>query len=372
MKDRILHIVIYLIGLICLLIFIAIRIPDFFNLLVKEKVVPEYWENTPYGELYNFNRIGHFKEELPPSSLKYRHTSKHPELKEADILTFGDSFFDFARIPTFPEKLGDTLGKKVYFARYDYPLNTLAENKYPKGIPKILIYETAERYIPVRFSKPHVNTFVPDTRSAFRKSLANLREKLFVKDSEVRYSLLLTRSYLTEKLYSMIATLKFDLFGYIAETTPIFALNQPIPWLFYYEEVNEDVTSFYYQHSEEDIARYCDNIADLRKKLKEEYNLDMVFMPVPCKYTIYHKFVNQHTYNNLLPRIYEGLEDRGVPVVRLFDDFIKSDEILYYGTDTHWNPKGLEIALRITVDCIKDRIAHQIALDSIHTPENQY
>jgi hypothetical protein len=369
MKDRILHIVIS-VGFICLLIFTAIRIPSFFNMLVKEKVIPEYWENTPYGELYNFNRIEHFKEDLPPATIKYRYTPKQPEIKEADILTFGDSFFDFARITTFPERLGDTLNKRIYFARYDYPLNTLAQNNYPKGTQKLLIYETAERYIPVRFSKPQVNTWVPDTRGVIRKSLANARDKLFIKDSEVRYSLLLTRSYLTEKLYAKVATLKFDMFGYIAETTPVYALNQPIPWLFYYEEVNEDVTSFYYQHSEEDIARYCDNIADLRMKLKNEYNLDMVFMPVPCKYTVYHKFVNQHTYNNLLPRIYKGLEKRDVPFVRLYDDFINSKEILYYGTDTHWNPKGLDMALRKTVDCIKDRIAVQIALDSIHSMNN--
>jgi hypothetical protein len=353
-------------GFSCLCALVAIRIPGFFNILVKEKVIPEYWENTKYGELYNFNRIAHFKEDLPPSTIKYRYTPKHPDLKAADIITFGDSFFDFTRITTFPERLGDTLHKRVYYSRYDYPLNELAENNYAKGNPKVLLYETAERYIPVRFSKPQENEYIRDTRSNFRKLMVVIWHKVFIKDSEVSYSLLLTRSYISEKVYSMIATLKFDALGYIAETTPVYSLKQKVPWLFYYEEVNKDVTSFYYKHSDEDIERYCNNIADLRNKLKDRYNLDMLFMPVPCKYTIYHKFVNQDAYNNLLPRIYKGLEKRGVPVIKLYDDFIQSKEILYFGTDTHWNKKGLDLALDKTLNYINKTGTGLIAIDSTH------
>lgn len=349
MNNRVLRIIIYITGLICFIIFLAVRFPVLFNLMVKEKVVPEYWENTPYGELYNFNRIAHFREDLPPSTVKYRFTEKCPTLQEADIIIFGDSFFDFTRLTTFPEKLGDTLNKRVFYSRYDYPLNTLAEEKYKKGPERLFIYETAERYIPVRFAEPQVSTYTPDTRSKLRKKLAHWRDVAFIKDSELRYSLLLTRSYLTQDIYSRVATFKFDHFGYIAETTPVYSLKYETPWLFYYEEVNKDVTSFYYQHSDEDIERYCDNIADLRSKLKESYNLDMVFMPIPCKYTVYHKLVNDDKYNNLLPRVYDGLEARGVPVIKIFDQFMQSDEILYYGTDTHWNKKGLDMAVNETV-----------------------
>jgi hypothetical protein len=370
MKPKTLLILIYIAGFICLSTFIAIRVPAFFNLLAKDKVIPEYWENTKYGELYNFNRIAHFKEDLPPSTIKYRFTPKHPDINEADILTFGDSFFDFARIPTFPERLGDTLHRRVFYARYDYPLNTLAENNYRKGSPRLLIYETAERYIPLRFSMPHENEYRPDTRSKLRKALAALWHVIFVKDSEVRYSLFLTRSYFTEKIYSLIATFKFDVFGYIAETTPAYALNQDVPWLFYYEEVNEDNTSFYYQHNDADIETYCNNIADLRKKLKDRYNLDMLFLPMPCKYTVYHKFINEDPYNNLLPRIYKGLEKRGVPVIKVYDDYVQSNEILYFGTDTHWNTRGLDIALSRTLQYLKQYDSGFIALDSVDQPNS--
>lgn len=371
MKEKNLKILVYLAGLIGLCGFIAVRYPAFFNVLIQGEVIPDYFENTRYGELYNFNNIAHFKEDLPPSSIKYRYKPYHPTLEDADIITFGDSFFDFTRMKTFPEKLGDTLQKKVYFARYDYPLNYFAEKGYTNTQRKVLLYETSERYIATRFANPHTVTYAPDQRGKMRKMIADVRDKTFLTDGEVRYSLLLARSYLTKNAHDWIATLKFDLFGYISSITPVYAFHNDEPWLFYYEEVNQDSTSFYYPHTDEDIDRYCDNIADLRLKLKSGYNLDMIFMPVPSKYTIYHKIVNDDPYNDLLPRLYKGLSERGVPYIDLYEDFLQAEEVLYYGTDTHWNPKGLDMALRKTVSRVREMGDDQIAFDSIHSSINQ-
>lgn len=371
-KDKIAKTAVYLAGAFSLVCFLAIRIPALFNALVFEKVIPEYWENTKYGELYNFNRIDHFKEDLPPAGIKYRYTDKHPSVNEADLLTFGDSFFDFARLITVPEKLGDTLGKRVFYARYDQPLNYLAENGYEAGDSKILLYETTERYIPFRFSEPHQLTYIPDTRSAFRLKLAAIRDFIFLKDDEVRYSLLLSRSYATAGLYAQVATLKFNAFGYIASTTPVYSLKPKTPWLFYFEEVNDENTSFYYNHSNADIENYCNNIADLRVKLKQYYNLDMVFLPAPSKFTIYSTLVDTIPYNNLLPRIYSGLEKRGVPVIDLYDDFIQSADTLYYATDTHWNEKGLQLVVDKTTGFLNRLCPVQITeLDTTDYRQNQ-
>jgi hypothetical protein len=71
----------------------------------------------------------------------------------------------------------------------------------------------------------------------------------------------------------------------------------------------------------------------------------MIFLPIPSKYTIYHKVVNDDPYNKFLPRLFAGLEERDVPYIDLYSEYIKHDEILYYGTDTHWNQKGVDIAL---------------------------
>ena len=350
MKPKYLKLIIYISGFVCAYIFVAIRIHPMFNTILKEKVLPDYWENTQWGELYYFNYIKYFKEkDLPHCADKYRFTPKHPKLDEADVLTFGDSYFDFTRMTTFPEQLGDSLNRKVYYARMDRPLRYLEENKYKKDERKILIYESAERYIPTRFTVPHHLQPPVDHRNQIRRKIADVRDFIFPENTEQLYNVILTRSYFTNEIYSDIATVKFDAFKYIASTTPKYSLKYDIPWLFYYEQTNNEPTSFYYPFTDEEINTYCDNIADLARKLDEKYNLEMVFMPIPSKYTIYHKLINNDEYNNFLPRLCHGLEQRNIPCVDVYNDFMSSDQVLYYGTDTHWNQNGLKIALRNTL-----------------------
>jgi len=358
MNEKALRWIINIAGIVCLYAFLAIRFQPLFNLVVQEKILPEYWENTKYGELYYFSFIKNFREKnLPKYREKYRHTPKHPKLQDADILTYGDSFFDFSRLVTFPERLGDSLHQKVHYERFfdDHrPLVNLLENDYKNTQPKILIYESAERYIPHRFMKKHEMEVRNDKRSKIRKAVANFRDLLFLELTEAKYTTLINRSYFTTYIYSLIATIKFNVFSYITSLTPKYCFTKDSPWLFYYEQTNDNPTSFYYKHTQEEIDNYCNNIADLSHKLKKYYNLDMIFMPIPSKYTIYHKLLNNDNYNNFLPMLYDGLEKRGVPVVKLYEDYDKADDILYFGTDTHWNEKGLQIALNKAVDVIND------------------
>lgn len=356
MSERLLKWIIYIAGFGCLYIFIAIRVQPLFNAVLLEKTIPEYWENTEYGELYYFSMIKDFREKnLPHYIPKYRHTERHPKLQDADILTYGDSFFDFSRMETFPERLGDTLNQKVYYERFidDHrPLVHLLKNHYSNNKPKIMIYESAERYIPFRFTEPHEFVVPKDERSTIRQNFAKIRDWIFLEDTEVKYTTLLKRSYLTTYLYSAVTTFKFKVFKYISSLTPKYALDKDRPWLFYHEQLNNENSSFYYQFTDEEIDLYCRNISDLAKKLKEKYDIEMIFMPIPSKYTIYHTLLNNDKYNNFLPRLYEGLKSYGVPVVELYDVYKNNKDVLYYGTDTHWNEKGLNIALNKALDVI--------------------
>lgn len=363
MSEKALKIIIYISGVICLYAFLAIRIEPMFNAVLKEKVIPEYWENTRYGELYYFNFIKHFREkDLPPHDVKYRFSEKHPSLGEADMFLFGDSFLDFSRMKTFPERLGDTLGIRTYYARYDFPLEYFADSSFNNNKEKILIYESAERYIPIRFTDPHELFPYHDNRSGIRKTIADIRDMVFLENTEVLYSTLMMRSYFTTGIYSLISTLKFDVFNYITNKTPKYIVDEEQPWLFYFDQLNGEPSSFYYQHSEEEIDTYCNNIKDLADKLYDNYKLKMVFMAIPSKYTIYHDLLNDDKYNNFIPRLYAGLEERGIPVIPVYEDFIDADEVIYYGTDTHWNKKGLTIALENAVE----------VLDSLNIKEQNY
>jgi hypothetical protein len=351
MNEKLLKIIIYTAGALCLYAFVAVRFPILFNAVLKEKIIPEYWENTKYGELYYFSLIHDFREEgLPHYSIKYRFTEKAPSVQEADILTFGDSFFDFSRITTFPERLGDTLGKRVFYERMDLPLQYLAGHGYKNSEEKILLYESAERYIPDRFTTPQRKELTVDQRSRPRQIVGEARDLIFQENTAVLYSTFLLRNILTTDLVSLSNTFKFKVFGYITPLTPKYYLGGDTPWLFYHDQLNEEPSSYYYHHTDEEINTYCDNIADLSGTLYDQYKLKMVFMAIPSKYTINHTLLNDDPYNNFLPRMYEGLEKRGIPVIRLYEDFMNSDKVLYYGTDTHWREIGLSMALDKTLE----------------------
>lgn len=350
MSEKLLKWIIIAAGIVCLYGFISIRSLPVMNAILAEKMIPEHWDFVDYGELYYFNYVSHFKENLPPAQRKYRFSEKHPEVAEADVLMFGDSYLDISRQTTLPERLNDEIGQRVFYHRfmwphYSNPMCLLDEKNYKDGDSRVLIYETVERNIHFKFDEPYGHGICEPTEETGLKRVADeMIDLAFPENTEEMYKQVLKRSVFTTRLFGFFATLKFDLFNYISSKTPVYKVGDQ-PWLFYQPQVNDEAGSFYYQYSEEEINTYCDNIALLDKLLKEEYNLEMLFMPVPSKYTICHGVVNDDPYNEFLPRIYAGLDKRGVNYVDLYSEFMKHGESIYYGTDTHWNKKGVDVAL---------------------------
>ncbi len=354
MSEKNLKYLIYIWGAICLCAFFAIRFEALFNSVLKEDVVENYWDKTEYGELYYFSMIRHFREDgLPPAKRKFEHSEKQASVKDCDILVFGDSFFEFSRHKQIPERLADDFSKKVHFVNGDYPLEYLTSAGYRDTFPKLVIIERVERYIPLAFEGPHI--FKPaqttDIQLPFNP-LSYIREKLFYESSEELYDLMIKRSYPSTGLNSLFATLKFDMYGKISKLTPAYLKDNPNSWLFYHDQVNEAKTSFYFQHTDEQIDSICDHMADLSKQL-ESQNMHLLFLPVPAKYTLYHDLINDDPYTEFLPRLYMGLDQRGVKYINIFDNFLESDTLLYYRTDSHWNQKGIDIAYEETLRFIK-------------------
>ncbi len=356
MSGKVLKILIYVWGAICLVIFVAIRFEPLFNSLLKEKVIDNYWDRTEYGEMYYFSMIRHFREPgLPAAQDKFEYSEKMAQVKDAQILAFGDSFFEFSRHKQFPERFADDFHKKVHFVKDDSPLEYLNENGYQDSIPKLVLYERTERFIPISFDKEHVNNFA-DTEGKQRRLrlLAQVKDKLFYSKSEDLYSVILKRSYLTTDLYSLVATLKFDLYGSISKLTPAYLKNGSDSWLFYHDQLNGEKTSYYYDFSQSEIDSICDNMASLANKLRYTYNLHLLYLPIPAKYTLYHNVINDDPYNDFLPRLYKGLTERGVRFVNIFNDYRNSPDTLYYHTDSHWNQQGIDMAYSKTVEYIQN------------------
>jgi hypothetical protein len=336
-KDKITKILIHIMGLAALYLFVILRItaqPYF----LLDKDLLNASNNFEYGDLYFLNLIDNFKVSTPPLGNEYTNTVPKFDIKTADILTFGDSFFaEGARVKNVPARLVDTLKKKVFFLQSNDILSVLEEQKYQKKDKKYLILETAERRIPSLFTNKQ-NNFIKKNQS-----LLNVTQTILPYNIEQKYTFLLQRSFLTHFIYKELATLKFNYFGYITSVTPVYKKDPP--WLFYYQDVNDKKTSFYYKFSDDEIKSICDNILDINNQLKEKYNIEFIFLPIPNKYTIYHKILNNDEYNNLLPRIYSELKKRNVKVCNVYDVFMNSDKELYYPTDTHWNEEGVKVTV---------------------------
>jgi hypothetical protein len=353
MKEKNLRIIIYVLGVICLYAILAVRIFPIMNFTLSEKMDLETHDFNKYGDLYYYNCISDFKQDFPTPVRKYRLSDKNPAVNQADILTFGDSFFDVSFQKTLPERLSDTLHVRVYsYMTQDptqaNPFCTLNSNAYMKNSSsKYIIYETIERNVHVKFDKPYEVNCIP--QEIKKTPYEQAKNFLFKKNSEKLYATLLKRGYFFDGIYEFFASMRFNLFGYISPLTAKYSIAKD-PWLFYEKEFGNEPGGFSYQYTDDEIERYADNIFALGKNMKDTYNLDLVFMPIPNKYTVYHDMVDNHPYNNFLPRLYKELDKRHVQYVNLYHEFISSTDILYYGTDTHWNKKGVDRALKLTLE----------------------
>jgi hypothetical protein len=203
MSEKLLKILIYLAGVFCLFACIAIRSLPVMNSVLVEKMIPEHFEFTKYGELYYQNYISQFKEILPSPVRKYRFSEKHPEPSEADILIFGDSFLDISRQVTLPERLADSLGLKVFFHRFSFPQYSnpfcaLANYDIGAASPKILIYQSVERNIPMKFEEPYFDSICNESENGpVEARIDDIASVVFPDNTEVMYKQFLKRSIFT-------------------------------------------------------------------------------------------------------------------------------------------------------------------------------
>ena len=116
--------------------------------------------------------------------------------------------------------------------------------------------------------------------------------------------------------------------------------------LFYYQNVESGEGLFYkgvpYQHSDAEIENLADRFA-ARDAAIVEKNARVLFVGIPNKYLLYGDA--ESAYDQFLPRLQQALTERGVAHVDLYQRYRNEEEIVYWGSDTHWNARGVEIAV---------------------------
>lgn len=165
----------------------------------------------------------------------------------------------------------------------------------------------------------------------------SLATRLFKRGKNYEY--LWKHSFLTRDAVEKWNTLLFVLLRRMPEEVPLYRVSPPFMFL------KEEVESFHEQHSDEVISRIAVNLGKIRQALERRYNIELIVMPIPNKYTIYHKLIREDRYDLFLPRLGLALEKKGIRTINLYPRFVGETELLYFPTDTHWNAKGVAIAV---------------------------
>jgi hypothetical protein len=353
-KTMIIKNAIYILGILCLIIFIITKSA----FLLKYATLSDDTIGTRYGDLYQHARIHLFKEYLWRGEVSKKWEI---QIRDADIIFMGDSYLtiEFSK-DTYPHQTAKMLAKNISvsadFNSYQFVQNFLKTVQFTtQDEQKILIIESAERSVMQRFSAQAgnaQNAQLKQNESAFRKwlepSIQWLRriENVWFTNAEQRYYFFFRNNLLKDYLPS-INDVRFSLFKEISPATPLYSINPPM--LFY----DKEIEMFNTYHSDYEIESIALTLKNLQLELLEKYNIKMVFLPVPGKYTIYHQLTNSSDkYDDFLPRLYKILDQYNIPVIKLYDPFKQSKELVYWGSDTHWNNEGIDIAAKKTAEAV--------------------
>ncbi len=333
----------YMLGLASFAVFLVVQSPDLMGLATVT--------TTEYGGLYLDAKIDRFKIPLPPTP---EPLPANPALEADDyrIFTVGDSFFGLdLGYYDFSTQLAQRLEQPVHYLGHvrQAPFAALTSSTR-RSRPVAVVLEVLERDMAQVFTEVYPQNLPPPSKFRETGSGRELNEETVFLPLErlSRFNELcayfLKRNRLSFFLSSRYETFMFERYGKISPRIGAYTTDPPM--LFVRNTITTGLPgTFFYHHTDSLINRVADNIAATRDSLRLHYNAAFVFLPIPNKITVYHERVTDRAYDNLLPRLYDALEERGVAVVRLYSPFRQHPRPVYYASDIHWNAEGMSIAL---------------------------
>jgi len=311
---------------------------------------------TCEGDLYRLCAVERFRESIPVAD-----QAPSATFDRAEILVLGDSFFNstlgsdiFANV--LAEKSGrsvSNLTSDTFFEPFSYPLAFLEHIGYRPDRRRILVLESVERSSLDRtanFGGRGGGSANLVDGLAF-KVLKNNDVEFFFKNNRVTYPFI-----------RQLKNLRFTWFGIIDGSIGAYSLNPDM--LFY----RRDLDFAARPKPGDTLDRAADRVARLSETLRSRFNLDLLFVIVPDKYSVYRDYAgNSPPYDRYIPRFTERLRTRGVHTVDLYTAYMDSrrnaGDLLYYESDTHFTPRGKSI---LADECLRE-IAAMEASDSVKT-----
>lgn len=153
-----------------------------------------------------------------------------------------------------------------------------------------------------------------------------------------------------KQLFATNLKIQYDLFNDSANNTVLVGKDG---WLFYSGGGNADIAAGEYpDFGEEALEDICQKMTRIQEKLKEQ-GRDFVLLLPPSKVSIYPEYMrgNFTVRETPVDQLADYLEQHtDIKVVRmkeaLLEEKEKTDELLYFKTDTHWNTYGSSVAYR--------------------------
>jgi hypothetical protein len=293
------------------------------------------------GDLYNKCLIDAFRGRI--ERREFGEAREDGTLESADAILIGDSFATTALdSDALPAELEKKAGLRVFTVldslAIDSPLAFLEKARYGKGARKPLLLVTAERSSLGR-AATYARAYAAPGPGRFLRSLyAAFKDAAFIREDTTYF---FTHNRFVFPAYKWLKNVRFALFREIDDANvPFYSLDPPM--LFYRDEVD-------FNRAEKTAARIdaaAASVARLARELKARHNLELVYVVVPNKYSIYHDVLGAgHGYDGFLPALFRRLESAGVPTVDLYARYRAYREggapgLLYYPSDTHWTPLG--------------------------------
>lgn len=323
--------------------FLSSKIESIGNLLlIKEANFESFETGKRYGDMYRFARVSYFNELIPYPEPRLNENN----FDSSEFVIIGDSFFESViegeRMAVNIERV---LNRKTYDAMLDdklsveYPLSFIKSKKFNNKKRRIMILESAERYAPVRATKLFSNKEYNIVYSNTKKNIKNIFSFNEV-DTWMRLNIC------TQAIMEFKSDLVFNAFNKISENTPKYSLYPN--FLFYKEEVDFSNNNY----SPEQIEMITGEIKKLSDELKNEYNILLLYVICPNKYSLYGKYTDStYRYNEFIPKIANSLTNKNVFTINTYDCYLKNlNDIYYYSNDTHFNKKGRDL---MTIEIIK-------------------
>jgi len=204
----------------------------------------------------------------------------------------------------------------------------------------------------------HFYTIIPASESNENRSLAEI-PKLdlnYLDPFPSQYDSYFNDHFsLRNQILAWHATINFKYFNKSPLPEKVFFGKKD--WLFLMKDEFEEYRRTN-QFSTEDMEKIVNEMV-YRKKYLDDKNISLLFVIAPIKYNIYPEYLPTGlNYFNKPSRSHEvrdALIQNGINTLDLTNMLIqeKSDELLYYKTDNHWNKLGGFYASRAIIDEIR-------------------